>query len=132
MENQSLAEETVIGDAPTKRPKNDDEAERSPRRGRSLAPGAPRSGPSRLRQYLNARVTIHYNTYSSGYQDSGTLTLMDETWVELTKDNQERLLIPIVSIRIIKLLAPSEPEDDSTVLLRPFEGPLGEQKLIEE
>jgi hypothetical protein len=116
-----------MSDPPTKRQRDSDRAERP-----SAAAITYSAGPPRLQQYLNGRVTIYYNTYSAGYQDSGVLTLMDETWVELTKDNQERLLIPIVAIRIIKLLEPAQLEDESTVLLRPFEGRRDEQKQIAE
>jgi hypothetical protein len=87
---------------------------------------------ARIQQYRNARVTVHYNASTSGYQDTGILSFMDETWVELTKDSKERLLIPVVSIRIIKLLEPSQPEGDATILLRPFEGLSDEQKRIEK
>lgn len=72
---------------------------------------------SRVAQYLNARVTIYYNN-NSGVSDSGTLTYLDWVWVELTKDNKERLLIPHQAIRIIKLLEAGDAESDAAVLLR--------------
>ncbi|HLK55069.1 MAG TPA: hypothetical protein VKU00_00805 [Chthonomonadaceae bacterium] len=78
--------------------------------------------PEPLGRYRSSRVTIYY-TMSSGVSDTGTITYMDDRWVELTKNNNERLLIPINAIRIIKAL-----EDrslvgvgDENVLLRPAE-----------
>ena len=79
-------------------------------------------GQSRLQQYLHARVMVYYNSQSS-YTDSGRLTYMDPLWMELTKDNGERLLIPIAALRILKLLEPSRQTDDAGTLLRPLLGP---------
>jgi hypothetical protein len=75
---------------------------------------------TRLRHYQNAKVTVHYSPQS--YTDTGIVTYMDATWIELTKDNGERLLIPIVAIRLIKLLDVTKREGDAAVLLRPASG----------
>lgn len=79
-------------------------------------------GQSRLQHYLNARVMVYYNSQSS-YTDSGRLTYMDPQWLELTKDNGERLLIPTAAVRILKLLEPIRQTDDAGTLLRPLLGP---------
>jgi len=51
--------------------------------------------------------------------------------VELTKDNGERLLVPICSIHIMKLLEAAKWEGDAAILLRPSEGqPQNEQRQI--
>jgi hypothetical protein len=75
---------------------------------------------SRLRDYQSARVTIHYATQT--YNDTGTITYMDDNWIELTKDNGERLLVPVIAIRIIKLLEAPKLEGEAAILLRPAEG----------
>ena len=41
---------------------------------------------------------------SSEHTDTGTLVQMDQTWVQLAKDNGEMLLFPFSSIRVMKLL----------------------------
>lgn len=76
---------------------------------------------SRLRDYQSARVTIYYAIQT--YSDTGTITYMDGSWVELTKDNGERLLVPALAIRVIKLLEAPKREGDAAILLRPAEGP---------
>ncbi len=40
----------------------------------------------------------------SEHTDTGTLVQMDQTWVQLAKDNGEMLLFPFSSIRVMKLL----------------------------
>jgi len=72
----------------------------------------------RLAQYLDARVTVQYGGNALGFSDTGTLSYMDAVWVEVTKDNRERLLIPVVSIRHIKLLDAAKLTGDSGTLLR--------------
>ena len=72
----------------------------------------------RLEQYLNARVTVQYGGQALGFSDTGTVSYMDPTWVELTKEKGERLLIPVVSIRHIKLLETPKLAGDSGTLLR--------------
>lgn len=79
-------------------------------------------GPSRLQQYLNARVMVYYNSQSS-YTDSGRVTYLDPSWLELTKDNGERLLIPTAAVRLVKMLEPIRQTDDAGTLLRPLDGP---------
>ncbi len=78
--------------------------------------------PSRLEQYLNARVMVYYNSQSS-YTDSGRVTYLDPSWLELTKENGERLLIPTAAVRIVKMLDPIRQKDDAGTLLRPLDGP---------
>jgi hypothetical protein len=80
------------------------------------------SGPSRLQQYLNAKVMVYYNSQSS-YTDSGRVTYLDPSWLELTKENGERLLIPIMAVRLVKILEALRQTDDAGTLLRPLEGP---------
>ena len=92
----------------------------------TLPDGGP--APTRLHQYQGAQVSVYYNN-QSGYVDSGQLTYMDEHFIELTKENSERLLIPIYSIRLIKLLKAAKVQDDSNILLRPVETH-SEQKAI--
>jgi hypothetical protein len=76
--------------------------------------------PTRLRHYLGARVTVYYeNTYT----DQGNVAYLDDHWLELTKDNGERLLIPTSAVRLIKLLEASKQHGDADILLRPVEGP---------
>ena len=79
------------------------------------------SGPSRLQQYLNARVMVYYNSQSS-YTDSGRVTYLDPHWLELTKENGERLLMPTTAVRILKLLEPIRQSDEAGTLLRPLDG----------
>jgi hypothetical protein len=69
--------------------------------------------------YIGARVTLYYN---NSYTDQGTVTYLDNAWVELTKDNSERLLVPTTAVRLIKLMEASRRQTDSEILLRPFEG----------
>ncbi|MCS6775491.1 MAG: hypothetical protein RMJ43_04110 [Chloroherpetonaceae bacterium] len=80
-----------------------------------LAAGA--SPGSRLKHYMNARVNVYYD--NNAYSDLGTLTYMDNFWVELTKDSGERLLIPTSAIRIVKLIEPAGRHPESAHLLRP-------------
>lgn len=69
-------------------------------------------------RYLNARVTLHY-TYGGGFTDTGRITFIDNHWVELVKDNTERLLAPVVAIRLIKLHEPAAQANyDAQTLLR--------------
>ena len=90
----------------------------------------PTSPQSRLQHYLNARVMVYYNSQSS-YNDSGRVTYIDPHWLELTKENGERLLMPTAAVRILKLLEPIRQTDDAGTLLRPLEGlPPSEQKVI--
>ncbi len=78
-------------------------------------------GQSRLQQYLNARVMVYYNSQSS-YTDTGRVTYLDPHWLELTKENGERLLMPTFAVRILKLLEPIRQTDDAGTLLRPLLG----------
>ena len=61
-------------------------------------------------------MTINYA--EPGYSDTGILTYLDAVWVEVTKDKGERLLIPVASIRHIKLLDAARHTDESKTLLR--------------
>lgn len=92
--------------------------------------GESAAGPSRLQQYLNARIMVYYNSQSS-YTDTGRVTYLDAHWLELTKDNGERLLMPTVAVRILKMLEPIQQKDDAGTLLRPLDGPPPtEEKVI--
>jgi len=73
---------------------------------------------ARLAQYYNARVTVQYGGQALGFSDTGTLSYMDAVWVEVTKEKGERLLIPVASIRHIKLLEAPKLRGDSGTLLR--------------
>ena len=77
---------------------------------------------TRIKQYLSARVTVQYGGSALGMSDTGTVTYMDNVWVEVTKERGERLLIPVVSIRHIKLLDAPKLKGDATTLLRPVDG----------
>ena len=72
----------------------------------------------RLNQYRNARVTVQYGGQALGFSDTGILSYMDAVWVEVTKDKGERLLIPVASIRHIKLLETPKLHGESGSLLR--------------
>ena len=74
--------------------------------------------PPRPAQYLNARVTVNYGGQAVGYSDTGVLTHLDAVWVEVTKDKGDRLLIPVASIRHIKLLEVPRHAADAGTLLR--------------
>ncbi len=97
-------------------------AERAEFEGERAGANPAPSGPNRLQQYLNARVMVYYNSQSS-YTDSGRVTYLDPYWLELTKENGERLLMPTIAVRIIKLLDPVRQTDDAGTLLRPLERP---------
>ncbi len=71
--------------------------------------------------FLNARVSVFYNV-QSGFSDTGRISAIDGTWVELIKDNGERLLIPIVAIRILKIVEMAKRSDGGDMLLRPADG----------
>ena len=77
------------------------------------------SPEARLHEYFGTLVTLYYNP--STYSDNGRVTYLDDAWVELTKDNGERLLVPTASIRLIKMLETQKPTD-ANILLRPAEG----------
>lgn len=74
--------------------------------------------PPRLEQYVNARITVHYGGQAVGFSDTGILSYMDSVWIEVTKDKGERLLIPVTSIRNIRLLDSPKTSGDSATLLR--------------
>jgi len=75
------------------------------------------AGSDYVQRYLNAQVTIHYMT-GGGYYDNGRITYIDTHWVELTKDNGERLLAPVAAVRIIKLPKLGQTDSEADVLLR--------------
>ena len=80
------------------------------------------SSGSVLGDYLRAYVAVYY-VGTSGLADNGRVTYMDDTWIELSKENHDRLLIPVQSIRLIKLLEPGKPQGEAGTLLRPAEDP---------
>ena len=72
--------------------------------------------PSTLAQrYQNARVTVYYQ---NGVSDTGWVSHIETHWVEVVKDNNERLLIPLSAIRLIKLLESPKQNTDAETLLR--------------
>ena len=80
------------------------------------APAAIAPLPSVLAQrYQNARVTVYYH---NGVNDTGWISYLETHWIELTKDNNERLLIPMSAIRLIKLLEAPKKNNDAETLLR--------------
>lgn len=84
--------------------------------------GKDRASPlsEHLWRYQSIRVSVYYLNQSN-ISDTGTITYMDDLWVELTKNNKERLLIPINAIRLIKALEELCSEGDEKILLRPVE-----------
>ena len=66
-------------------------------------------------RYLNARVTVYYH---NGVNDTGWVSYIETHWVELTKDNHERLLIPMSAMRLMKLLEAPPRNADAETLLR--------------
>lgn len=73
---------------------------------------------SRLADYFGAMVTVYYTV---SYTDNGRLTYLDASWIELTKDNGERLLIPLTAVRLVKLMEPPKRNPDAEILLRPVD-----------
>ena len=72
--------------------------------------------PSALAQrYLSARVTVYYH---NGVSDTGWILYIETHWIEVVKDNNERLLIPLSAIRLIKLLEAPKQNQDAETLLR--------------
>lgn len=53
--------------------------------------------------YCGARVTLYYSG-GGGISDTGRVLHIDNHWIELAKDSGERLLVPIQSLRIVKLV----------------------------
>jgi hypothetical protein len=78
--------------------------------------------------YLNALVVVYY-AYGT-YTDTGRISFMSGEWIELTKENRERLLIPLQAIRIIKLVSAGNITRDAETLLRATDGP--EPKELKE
>ena len=75
----------------------------------------PPSSPLAQR-YQNARVTVYY---LSGVTDTGWISHIETHWIELVKDTNERLLIPMSALRLIKLLEAPKQHKGSETLLRP-------------
>ena len=72
--------------------------------------------PSQLAaRYQGARVTVYYN---NGVSDTGWVSYFETHWLEVVKDNNERLLIPLSAIRLIKLLEAPKQNKDAETLLR--------------
>ncbi len=66
-------------------------------------------------KYLGAQVQVFYTT---GVSDRGLLLQLDSAFVELIKDNREVLVIPIRSVRLIKVLDLAPDSTGSATLLR--------------
>jgi hypothetical protein len=75
--------------------------------------------------YLHAKVSVHYQNQ---FTDAGTITYIDDAWVELTKESGERLLIPTPAIRIIKWIETAKHTGDAAILLRPVDENLPDPK----
>ena len=71
-----------------------------------------------LTKYLGQEIAVHY---VNGMTDSGHLVSMSEAWIELAKEDGI-LMIPIYSIRIVKLRHPQVVEEKDR-LLRPVSPP---------
>lgn len=72
--------------------------------------------PSQLAaRYQGARVTVYYH---NGVSDTGWVSYFETHWLEVVKDNNERLLIPMSAIRLIKLLEAPKQNKDAETLLR--------------
>ena len=71
-----------------------------------------------FKRYFQARVTVYY---ASGISDTGWLTWLETPWIEITKDTNERLLIPMMAIRLIKVLETPPQNNDAETLLRAAE-----------
>lgn len=69
-----------------------------------------------LNEYLKGQVTVYYG--SGSLSDTGRITYMDSLWVEITKERGERLLVPIPSIRVIRLIEPGHIDSEAATLLR--------------
>jgi hypothetical protein len=78
-----------------------------------------------LEKYRDCEVEIHYLTDNSMFTDRGRLTDFGDNWLELAKEAGKRgvemLLIPITSIRIVKIMG--APEREEAHLLRPSYAP---------
>lgn len=76
-----------------------------------------------LARYRDCEVDIHYLTKDM-FSDRGVLTDSGERWLQLTKNpggrNAETLLVPVSAVRIVKIIARADAEQD--VLLRPADG----------
>ena len=83
-----------------------------------------------LLRYLNTQVTIYYHPAGGGITDQGRITYIDNSWVELSKDNKEKdiLLIPTTAIRLIKAQEPTRLRGDAAILLRAAEAHPDEQR----
>ncbi len=80
-----------------------------------------------LQRYLKAQVTLYYHPAGGGISDTGHISYIDNFWLELTKDNGDVLLVPINSLRIVKVLQPNKLPGDAGILLRAAE-PLPEDQ----
>ena len=103
------------------------ETDRLPAGSVVLAGGAASGSSTYVQRYLNSRVTVYYNPGGSSFQDTGRISYIDNSWVELVKDNGEILLAPVHSIRILKLVEKSRPNGEADQLLRA----VNEEKRIE-
>ena len=81
-----------------------------------------------LRDYIGWMVEVFYQFYTTT-SDKGVFTDACDDWIVVTRNpghsREERLLIPITSIRLLKPIAPPSTEDQR--LLRPA-GPMEEQE----
>ncbi len=76
-----------------------------------------------LERFRDSEVEIHYLTDNNAYKDRGHLADYGDGWLELFKQaTGETFIIPTTSVRIMKVLAKTQPDENR--LLRPvdFEG----------
>jgi len=81
-----------------------------------------------LPRFLSAQVTIYYHPAGGGLTDTGRVTYIDDSWLELTKENKDILLIPVTAIRLVKVLDSARLHGESAVLLRAVEAPPDERR----
>lgn len=73
-----------------------------------------------LEKYRDFEIEVFYLT-DSGFRDRGRLIDLGDNWIELYKNNNETLLIPVSSIRMAKVLV--VPSHKQNRLLRPASPP---------
>jgi hypothetical protein len=84
-----------------------------------------------LERFRHCEVEILYLTDNSTFKDRGKLRDFDSQWIELeTSGRRESFLIPISSIRLMKVLSP--PDKVENLLLRPVDSPTPQEIESEE
>ena len=81
-----------------------------------------------LERFRESEVEIHYLTDNNAYKDRGRLVDYGDGWLELFKQaTGETFVIPTTSVRIMKVLAKTEPVENR--LLRPVDFEEGPQDI---